>query len=129
MVLGPAIAGVLVVQVAFLTLRAFRERVSPLPRFLRQNRNAAALFLGAAYVLGGSLVFSALERLSMFDALHLTLSMVVTIGYGDIAPRTVAGRAFTVPYAFFANGVVGVALEAVGRFVFETVTSERPKSD
>jgi voltage-gated potassium channel len=37
-----------------------------------------------------------LEKLSVVDALYLTVVTLTTVGYGDLVPRTGAGRLFTV---------------------------------
>src|SRR5262245_18086972 len=35
------------------------------------------------------------ENLSLFDSLYLTVITITTIGYGDLYPKTVEGRVFT----------------------------------
>ena len=42
----------------------------------------------------GTVVFRQLEGWSILDSLYLTAQTVTTVGFGDIAPRTAAGRLF-----------------------------------
>ena len=47
-------------------------------------------------VLAGTAVYAWLEGWSLIDALYATVITVTTIGYGDLAPQTSAGRLFSV---------------------------------
>jgi len=43
-------------------------------------------------MLTGTLGFMKLERLSLFDSVYFTVATVTTVGYGDITPKTEAGK-------------------------------------
>jgi voltage-gated potassium channel len=47
-------------------------------------------------ILLGTIGFHLLENLPPFDALYLTVMTLSTVGYGDVVPRTVAGKTFTI---------------------------------
>jgi voltage-gated potassium channel len=47
-------------------------------------------------MLLGTVAYHFLESLSLFDSLYLTVITLTTIGYGDVYPRTVPGRVFTI---------------------------------
>jgi voltage-gated potassium channel len=66
-----------------------------------------------ALLLVGAIGYRNLEGLSWLEAVYLTVTTVSTVGYGDIAPRTPAGRLFTV--LLILSGV-GMALYLLGRF-------------
>lgn len=59
---------------------------------------------------GGATVFYSLERaqnISYIDALYFSAYTITTVGYGDITPKTDAGKIFTI---FFLFTGVGIAL-------------------
>jgi len=49
----------------------------------------------------GTIGYHILEPLSLFDSLYLTVITMTTIGYGDIYPKTDAGRVFTMVLVLF----------------------------
>lgn len=51
----------------------------------------------------GIIGYMLIENLSFFDALYFTVVTVATVGYGDIVPKTLAGRLFTM--ALIISGV------------------------
>jgi len=58
----------------------------------------------------GTVVFHLLEGWSILDSLYVTAQTVTTVGFGDIAPRTVAGRAFATVFMMVGVGIVLYAL-------------------
>lgn len=85
----------------------------------------ARVRLGVTAVLGlvalGTVVFHTLEGWSILDSLYATAQTVTTVGFGDLAPKTVAGRAFA---AVFMMVSVGVVLYALTSTVQSVVQSE-----
>jgi len=69
------------------------------------------LALVAAIVVVGSLLFAAIERVPLGQAVYFTFTTLSTVGYGDVVPRTVAGR--WVAIALMVGGV-GTALYTFG---------------
>jgi voltage-gated potassium channel len=53
-------------------------------------------FIPALLIAVGSVGFYLLEDLSLFESLYMTVVTLTTIGYGDLVPRTDAGRIFTI---------------------------------
>ena len=58
-------------------------------------------------ILGGLLVFQMLliwtvEDLTLFESAWMTMTTLVTVGYGDFAPQTVVGRLSTIVLMFVA---------------------------
>lgn len=53
----------------------------------------------------GAVFYHAVEGLSYVDALYFTAVTLTTVGYGDFAPQTDAGKLFTAFYAFVGIGI------------------------
>ena len=68
---------------------------------------------------GGSFVYYYIEKLSFIDAMYLAASTLTRVGYGDIVPKTDAGKLFTIFYIFFAIGMVIYGLSIIAKFLFE----------
>jgi voltage-gated potassium channel len=54
------------------------------------------LILPLAVLIIGTLGYMAIEKLSFLNAFYFTVTTITTVGYGDFAPRTGAGKVFTV---------------------------------
>lgn len=68
-------------------------------------------------VLAGMVGFHLLEGLSLFDSLYLTVITLTTVGYGDVHPRTPAGRVFTIALVLTGVFVVFYAMTALIRVI------------
>jgi voltage-gated potassium channel len=88
-------------------------------RTLFRIRNAF-IALGIAIVFG-TLGFRLIEGWSFVDSFYVTVQTLTTVGYGDLPPRSVAGRGFAVIVMLI--GVGGVAL-AASTIVQSVVQSE-----
>lgn len=80
----------------------------------RQIRTAAAA-LGFVVPLG-VIGFMLIEQMGLLDALWLTVVTLTTIGYGDIVPRTVAGRLFAMLLIIVGLSLFAFALQAIFTF-------------
>ena len=61
--------------------------------------------VGAALLLG-TIGFHLLEGWSLLDSLYVSAQTVTTVGYGDLAPRTVGGRLFATGFMLVGVGIV-----------------------
>jgi len=77
-------------------------------RTLFRIRNAIIALVIAIIV--GTIGFSLIEGWSLADSLYVTVQTLTTVGYGDIPPRSGAGRGFAVLIMLIGAG--GVALAA-----------------
>jgi voltage-gated potassium channel len=89
------------------------------------RRNRARLRMGVMAVVSaialGTVVFHLLEGWSILDSLYVTAQTVTTVGFGDLAPRTLRGRLFA---TFFMMVGVGIVLYSLTSAVQSIVQSE-----
>src|SRR6201991_2415987 len=92
------------------------------PRFLLTSRARLRLGIAAvgAAVATGTIVFHVLEGWSIVDSLSLTAQTVTTVGFGDLAPRTVYGRVFATVFMMLSVGIVLYALTSTVQWVVQS---------
>lgn len=78
------------------------------------GRVLRVLLLLAALIVVGTVGFVRLEGLTVLDAVYLTAETISTVGYGNVAPLTPEGKAFSV---FLMLGGASIALAAAGLLV------------
>ena len=57
------------------------------------------------YLGFGTIVYSIVEKWSLFDSLYFSVITVATVGYGDLTPHTILGKTFTMFYIFVGIGL------------------------
>lgn len=65
------------------------------------------------------LTHSSFEGWPIIDSLYFAVVTFTTIGYGDIAPQTLAGKLFTTVFAVLGFCILGIALGVVGSKMVE----------
>ncbi len=79
----------------------------------------------------GALGFMLLEGLNLLDAVYFATETVTTVGYGDLAPKTPAGRLFTIFFMLTGVGSVLYALTTVAQAIVQaeimTILGKRRK--
>lgn len=63
----------------------------------------------------GSIGFALIENLSLVDAVYLATQTVVTVGYGDLPPKTQLGRIFATVFMLVGAGAVVYALSTLAQ--------------
>jgi potassium channel subfamily K len=105
------------------TTETVRRRPSLLGKKALSPAQAKCVVSAAQLVLvllGGTLIFERLEHVSLLTAFYWCCVSVTTVGYGDVAPETFAGKAFacvfllvgTVLMAKSLGDIAGLPLEA-----------------
>lgn len=61
--------------------------------------------VAGGYIIFGAVVYHFIERLNWIDAFYFVVVTLSTVGYGDITPKTDAGKLFTI---FFI--ILGIAI-------------------
>jgi voltage-gated potassium channel len=65
-------------------------------------------------------VFHLIEGWSILDSLYVTAQTVTTVGFGDLAPRTIRGRAFATVFMLVGVGIVLYALTSAVQSIVQS---------
>ena len=68
----------------------------------------------------GTVVFHHIEGWSILDSLYVTAQTVTTVGFGDLTPRTVWGRAFATVFMLVGVGIVLYALTSAVQSIVQS---------
>ena len=109
--------GLLIVLLGF--ARGFRQSLGD-PEF-------RAIALMVVVLLGvGTVFYSNVEGWSALDAMYFSLITLTTVGYGDLTPRTVEGKLFTMVYLVLG---IGVIVSFANRIARGARTHRHPRRD
>jgi len=88
------------------------------------GNNRASLRIGLIAVLCaiglGTVAFHRLEGWSILDSLYVTAQTVTTVGFGDLTPRTIWGRAFATVFMMVGVGIVLYALTSAVQSIVQS---------
>lgn len=83
------------------------------------------IFLLVIATLGAGVWFyTSVESLNVIDSLYLSVMTLTTVGYGDIAPTTDAGKLFTSFYVLIGVGIIGIFIRAIIQGAGEKFTAQ-----
>lgn len=72
-----------------------------------KDRDFRALSLWVVlFLLLGTWFYARVEGWSALDALYFSVITLTTVGYGDLAPQTPAGKLFTILYVLVGLGLI-----------------------
>jgi len=98
----------------------FKEDVHDLTKLLRYiNQKREFLGVVLVFLIFGVTGYVAIEDWTVFDAIYMIVITMATIGYGEVNPLSVAGRAFTMGLIFFGVIIGSYAISTT----IETLTS------
>jgi len=92
----------------------------------RDPNSRGLLTLSLILVAGGALFYRQVEGLSWLDSFYFTVITLTTVGYGDIAPQTAAGKLFTMAYVLIGIGILVALVGEVAGHVIKA-NAERVK--
>ena len=88
------------------------------------GKNRASLRLTviavACAIFVGTIVFHRIEGWSILDSLYVTAQTVTTVGFGDLTPRTIWGRAFATVFMLVGVGIVLYALTSAVQSIVQS---------
>ena len=88
-------------------VRLWRRSVGVIVSGVREDPDFRALALLAAGMLGsGTIFYMLVEGWGFVDALYFSTIVLTTVGLGDIAPTSDAGKLFTTAYVLIGIGVL-----------------------
>src|ERR687886_1322894 len=73
---------------------------------LKDPEFQALFFLVVVTLATGAWFYSLVEGWSLLDSLYFSVITLTTVGYGDFAPSTAAGKIFTIFYIFVGIGII-----------------------
>ena len=82
---------------------------------LRQPEVQAAIQLALVLILVATIFFWLVEGWSLVDSAYFSVVTIATVGYGDLAPKTTAGKIFTMAYIFSGIGIFVAAVSALAK--------------
>ena len=81
-----------------------------------REKDLKGLFLTVFILLvTGVIVYSRAEGWSWFDSLYFSVTILTTVGLGDLAPRTTIGKAFTIFYLLIGIGIVLMFINGIAK--------------
>jgi voltage-gated potassium channel len=81
----------------------------------RDSKARPLLYLTMIVLLGGTLFYHSVEGWSLLDSLYFCVITLATIGFGDLAPKTDQGKAFTILYIFVGFGVLASFIRLIAQ--------------
>jgi voltage-gated potassium channel len=97
------------------TLQLFRA----LGRALADPATRGVVFLAATTLAIGTFFYANTEGWRLLDALYFSVVTLTTIGYGDLAVTTDAGKVFTIVYSLVGIGIIAAFVTSLAVSVRE----------
>lgn len=85
--------------------------------------------LVASLVAGGSAFYRLVEDMSWIDSVYFTVITLTTVGYGDLAPSTAAGKVFTMFYVLVGVGLLVTFVTEVARRTVDAHAERRSERE
>ena len=81
----------------------------------RQQKYRGILYWVVLILIGGAFFYSRVEGWSLVDSFYFCVVTLATVGYGDLAPETTAGKLFTSFYILFGLGILAAFVNLLAK--------------
>jgi len=82
------------------------------------------------FIALGTVFYHFVEHLKWLDSLYFTVVTLATVGYGDITPKTDAGKLFTIFYILIGITLfLGLARVVIGRIAYRQMEHHDKKNN
>lgn len=82
------------------------------------------------FIAFGTVFYHYVEHLKWLDSLYFTVVTLATVGYGDIVPKTDAGKLFTIFYILIGITIfIALARTIVARFAYRRLEHKDDKKN
>jgi predicted membrane protein len=82
---------------------------------VKDPRYRSLFFWVIIILVVGTLFYSWVEGWSLLDSLYFSVVSLATVGYGDLAPVTAAGRAFAIVYILFGLSLLATFVHMLAK--------------
>lgn len=96
-------------------LLTIRQLVQSLAIAWRVKEFRHLLILLLILIASGMIFYSNVEGWSLLDSLYFSVITLATVGYGDFAPKTSAGKVFTIVYLFIGIGLFVAVVQGLAK--------------
>jgi hypothetical protein len=94
----------------------FLRRLGRALHWMAGHRESRRTMIAAVVMLAaGSVFYRLVEGWAWLDALYFCVVTLATIGYGDLAPKTGAGKAFTIVFVLIGIGILADFFRTLAR--------------
>lgn len=100
-------------------MQPFHGFVLTLRRLLADPSFRAAASMLVALMTVGTLFYTVVEGWSPLDSLYFSVIAAATVGFGDFAPQTDPGKAFTIVYVLVGVGLLVLILSRIATGMVE----------
>ncbi len=95
--------------------------------FINNKEYRDLLYTTSVVLFIGTIAYHFIEGWSFIDSLYFSVVTLTTIGFGDFAPQTDAGKLFTILYIIMGIGVILTFINTLQNHYNESRESKKKK--
>lgn len=87
------------------------------------------VWLAVTMILVGGVFYARAEGWTFFQGIYFSVITLTTVGYGDLAPVTFAGRLFTIFYVLVGIGIIVALAGELASHLIAARVDRKPRSE